>query len=77
MDGNNLGKWIVFVGICIICLGLVVWALTKVGFPFGNLPGDIQVKGEHSHLYFPIVTSIILSIILTIGINLLLWVFRK
>jgi hypothetical protein len=64
-----LGKTLVLVGLTIAGLGLLVMA----GIPLGRLPGDIVVKREHFSFYFPIATSIILSIILT----LILAFFRR
>jgi hypothetical protein len=71
MDGlASLGKLIIFVGIAIVILGaliLLVSALT--GGRGAPLPGDIIIRGRHTTIYFPIVTGIVLSVILT----LLLW----
>jgi hypothetical protein len=64
-----LGKTLVLVGLMIAGLGLLMMA----GVPFGRLPGDIVVKREHFSFYFPIATSIVLSIILT----LILAFFRR
>jgi hypothetical protein len=45
-------------------------AIFGVRLPFGRLPGDIAIEGERGGIYIPIVTSILLSVILTIIINL-------
>lgn len=73
----DLGKWLVLLGCFLIFLGGLVWLFSKMGLPFGQLPGDIKVSGEKFSLYFPIVTSIILSIVLTIIINVVLALFKK
>jgi hypothetical protein len=57
-----LGKTLVLIGLAIAGLGFLLIA----GVPFGRLPGDIVVKREHFSFYFPIATSIILSIILSL-----------
>jgi Protein of unknown function (DUF2905) len=57
-----LGKVIVLLGLGIAALGL----LMMLGLPFGRLPGDIVVKRDNFSFYFPITTSIVLSIILTL-----------
>jgi hypothetical protein len=59
-----LGRTLVLIGLTIVGLGLLVMA----GVPLGRLPGDIIVKREHFSFYFPIATSIILSIILTLAL---------
>lgn len=74
---DNLGKWLIFVGLGIAVLGILVWLITKTGIPLGQLPGDISLKKEGWSLYFPIVSGLIISVILTIVINLLLWIFRR
>jgi hypothetical protein len=57
-----MGKTIVLVGLAIAGLGL----LMMLGVPFGRLPGDFYVKRGSFSFYFPLATSIILSIILTL-----------
>ena len=64
-----MGKLLVFVGLGIAALGLLV----MVGLPLGRLPGDIVVKRGNFSFYFPLATSIILSILLT----LILTLFRR
>ena len=69
---RDLGKLIAVIGVIITLLGLVMWS----GFApkwLGRLPGDIRIEREHSAFYFPIVTCIILSILL----SLLLSIFRR
>jgi len=69
---RELGKLLVIIGIITILVGLVIWS----GFApkwLGRLPGDIRIEREHSTFYFPIVTCIILSIVL----SLLLSIFRR
>jgi heme/copper-type cytochrome/quinol oxidase subunit 2 len=73
----NIGKWLIFIGLGVLVLGVIVWAVTKMGVPFGKMPGDITVEKGHSIFYFPIVTSLVVSLILTILINVILWIFRK
>ena len=57
-----MGKLLVFFGLGIAALGLLV----MVGVPLGRLPGDIVVKRGNFSFYFPLATSIILSILLTL-----------
>ncbi len=61
-----MGKWLVLVGLGIAGLGLLV----MLGVPFGRLPGDIAVRRGHFSFYFPLATSIILSILLTLLFSL-------
>jgi hypothetical protein len=69
---RDLGKFVVIAGVIITLLGLVMWS----GFApkwLGRLPGDVRIERGHSTFYFPIVTCIILSILL----SLLLSIFRR
>ena len=73
----EIGKIIFWLGLGVAFLGLLLWIGSKIGIPFGKLPGDFQWSGESWGVYFPIASSIVISILLTIGVNLLLWLFRK
>jgi hypothetical protein len=57
-----MGKTLVFVGLAVAGLGLLI----MIGLPIGRLPGDFYVKRGSFSFYFPLTTSIILSIILTL-----------
>jgi hypothetical protein len=61
-----MGKTLVLVGLGVAFLGLVI----MLGVPVGRLPGDIYVKRGNFAFYFPVTTSIILSIILTLIFSL-------
>ena len=69
---NDLGKFLVIAGVLIALLGALLWSGLGKGW-FGRLPGDIQYSKGNVHFYFPIVTCLIISIVLT----LLLRLFRK
>lgn len=69
---NEIGKLLVIVGLLIMLAGVVVWS----GFGrawLGRLPGDIHYSRGNFHFYFPIVTCLILSALLT----LIMWLIRK
>jgi hypothetical protein len=57
-----MGKTLVLIGLGIAALGLLV----MLGVPFGRLPGDIQMRRGNFSFYFPLTTSILLSILLTL-----------
>jgi hypothetical protein len=69
---NEMGKSLVIAGIAITLLGALLWSGFGKGW-LGRLPGDIHYSKGDFHFYFPIVTCIIVSAILT----LVLWLFRK
>ena len=70
---TDLGKLLVVVGCVIALIGAVLLLAGKLHVPLGRLPGDIVYRGKNTVFYFPIVTCILLSIVL----SLLLWLFRR
>jgi len=69
---NDLGKLLVIIGIVLVILGAVIWRTGGLG-GLGRLPGDITVQKGHSTFYFPIVTCLLISAVL----SLLAWLFRR
>jgi len=70
---GDLGRTLVLIGALLLGLGLVLILAGKLNLPIGRLPGDIVIRGKNSTFYFPIVTSILLSVILT----LVLWLVNR
>ncbi|MGB9767522.1 MULTISPECIES: DUF2905 domain-containing protein [Dictyoglomus] len=66
-----LGKWLILFGFILILLGLIFVFMDKIPF-LGKLPGDIRIERKNFVFYFPLTTSILLSLILTIIINIIL-----
>ena len=69
----EIGKSIIFMGIMIVIIGLVLLFSDRLPFNLGRLPGDIAIKKENFSFYFPITTSILISIVL----SLLFYFFSK
>jgi hypothetical protein len=70
----NLGKLLVSVGLGLAAAGLLVILGSKLGLPrLGRLPGDIVYEGKNGTFYFPIVTCIIVSILLSLIVS----IFRR
>ncbi len=68
----HLGKFLVIAGVVLVGLGLLLMAGSRFSFfGFGRLPGDIVYRGKHSTFYFPIVTCLVLSAVLTLAF----WLF--
>ena len=65
----ELGRILVVVGAVIAVVGLL--AVLGVRLPFGRLPGDITIGGERGGIFIPIATSIVLSLVLTLILNVL------
>jgi len=71
MNLLQIGKVIMILGAGLLVVGGGVYLAGKLGLPIGELPGDIRIEREGFTCVFPLATSIILSIILTIGLNIL------
>jgi len=69
-DFSSFGKMIMLIGVILLAVGLFITFAGKI-LPLGRLPGDIFVRKGNFTFYFPIVTSILLSIILTLVLNFL------
>jgi len=63
---SEVGRIIVILGISLIVIGGIVMLLGRAGLPLGRLPGDIVYKSKNTVFYFPLATSILLSIVLSI-----------
>jgi hypothetical protein len=62
----EFGKLLIFLGAILLAGGVVVMLLGRLHLPLGRLPGDIVYRGKHTRVYFPLATSILLSVVLTI-----------
>ena len=70
---TDLGKLLLVVGSVIIVIGAVLLLAGKFHLPLGRLPGDIVYRGKNTVFYFPIVTCILISVIL----SLIFWLFGR
>jgi hypothetical protein len=66
-----MSRWLIIFGVVLIAAGLLWPLLQKIGL--GRLPGDIVIQAENVHFYFPIVTSLIISVVL----SLVLWLLNR
>ncbi len=63
---TDIGKILIGLGALLLVIGVVVVLLGRLNLPIGRLPGDIVYGGKNTTVYFPIVTSIVLSIVLSL-----------
>ena len=63
---HDIGKLLVVAGGVLLLAGVVVLLVSKSNLPLGRLPGDIVYKGKNTVFYFPLATSILLSVVLSI-----------
>ena len=66
----DMGKILIYIGIALVIIGLLIHFGGKL-LPLGNLPFDFKWEGNNWGVYFPLGSSILISIILTLILNLL------
>jgi hypothetical protein len=62
----DLGKVLVFLGAAIVVVGLVFVLLGRTNLPLGRLPGDLVYRGKNTIFYFPLATSIVISVVVSV-----------
>ncbi|MGA2111552.1 MAG: DUF2905 family protein [Anaerolineales bacterium] len=76
LDLGGLGRVLVLIGLGIAGLGGVIWLLGRVGLPLGGLPGDLRIETSGFTCFLPLASTILLSLILTLLLNLALRIRR-
>ncbi len=66
---ENLARLLFFAGLVLILIAGGLYFLGRFNLPLGRLPGDIRIEGENFTFYFPLATSLLLSILLTLLLN--------
>ncbi len=69
----SIGRTLIALGIVILALGVVLTLGEKLPIRLGRLPGDIVIRGKNSAFYFPLVTCLLVSVVL----SFLLWLFGR
>lgn len=70
---EGMGRTLIGAGIVLVIAGLLVMLADRAGLPLGRLPGDIRIEGRRGGFYFPVVTCLLLSAVL----SLVLWFLRS
>ena len=73
---TDLGRLLIILGLIVVALGVVILLAGRLPF-IGHLPGDILIRRGGGSFYFPIVTCLLLSIALTVVLNVLTLIFRR
>lgn len=74
---ESLGRSLLLIGLLLILIGGLIYLAARVGLPFGRLPGDIRIERENFRFYFPLATSLLISLVLTVILNLIVRWWRK
>ena len=70
-----MARWLIAAGIVLIVLGLAWPLIAKLGL--GRLPGDIRIERDGFSFYFPIVSGLIISVLVSVAASLVFWLLRK
>lgn len=72
---EQLGRILMVLGLVLAGTGLVIWAVARC-LPLGQLPGDLQMQRDRVTVHLPIGTLVVVSLLLTLILNLVLWLRR-
>ena len=76
-DLSTIGRWLLIFGVIVAAAGGLLWLADRTGLPLGRLPGDIRIEREGFSCFVPLASSILISVLLTLAINLLArWLSR-
>ena len=68
---TEFGKMLIVLGVLIVATGIVLVLLGRSHLPVGRLPGDFLYRGKHTTVYFPLATSLLLSVVLSVILYLI------
>jgi hypothetical protein len=67
----ELGRLLLILGVALVVIGCIVMLLGRTGLPLGRLPGDVLYRGKNTTFYFPLASSILISVVLSIVLFLI------
>jgi len=67
----EMGRLLVILGLALVAIGGIVILLGRTGLPLGRLPGDVVYRGKNTTFYFPLASSILISVVLSIVLFLI------
>lgn len=76
-DPNALARWLIVIGLALAGAGALVWLLGRSGIALGRLPGDLRFEAGGASCFLPLGSSIVISLLLTLLINLILRLLSK
>ena len=74
---ESIARYLMIGGVILFLIGGGVFLAPKFGIPLGRLPGDIRIEGENGSFYIPVTSSILVSVVLTIVLNILARLLKK
>jgi hypothetical protein len=77
MGMYNFARIFIFLGLAFLAIGGIAYLLTRLGLPLGRLPGDIRIQGQNVTCFIPIVSMILISVVLTLALNIIIRLLNK
>lgn len=77
MELSQLARIVALFGLALLIVAGILYLLDRMDLPLGNLPGDFKIKRGNFTCAVPIVSSLVISLVLTVIINLVLYILRK
>jgi ribose/xylose/arabinose/galactoside ABC-type transport system permease subunit len=73
---TNIARILVTLGVMLVLVGGLLYLADRLGLPLGRLPGDIRIGNENLTCFIPLATSLVLSVVLTILLNVIVRLLR-
>lgn len=73
---ETIARSLIVLGLVLIIIGAALYVLAKLNLPLGRLPGDVRIEGKGFVMYVPLVSMLLLSLLLTVVLNLLARLFK-
>ncbi len=73
----TFARILIYLGLALLVIGGLIYLLARTGLPLGKLPGDFRIQTGNVTIFFPLATMILLSVILTILLNIIVRLLRR
>ncbi|HSG43523.1 MAG TPA: DUF2905 domain-containing protein [Anaerolineales bacterium] len=74
---ESIARYLMIGGVILFLIGGGIYLASKFGIPLGRLPGDIRIEGENGSFYFPVASSIVVSVVLTVVLSVITRFLQK
>ncbi|MEZ0396959.1 MAG: DUF2905 domain-containing protein [Anaerolineales bacterium] len=74
---ESFARSIILIGLLLVLIGGLIYLAARFHIPLGRLPGDIRIETENFRFYFPLTTGLLISLVLTVILNLIARLWRK
>ena len=77
LNFESLGWFLLVSGVILALMGIGAIVLARLGLPVGSLPGDVTVQRGNVTIFAPVMSCLVLSILLTVVVNVAIWILRR